>query len=218
MLITYCLTVRLLARQQQSLCGGGSGSGNAQPNGWASGWLGQQPPLGKNTNVAVLANTRRWYIQYPHGVEPNIILIIIWFIIKIRRKAMYLASITQDKSAVDTKSCSFCHVHRHRAIHAGYTRTVAARFKVSARKPDQTEPNTWLLAFQLQWTMRGKCLDRDFRWTTIPNKMKQKMKIIPFLFHAAYRSQRHRQWPHCINSVPKCWNYRAAWTPFHRQW
>lgn len=48
MLITYCLTVRLLARQQQSLCGGGSKSGASsnvngnQPNGWASGWLGQQ--------------------------------------------------------------------------------------------------------------------------------------------------------------------------------
>lgn len=48
MLITYCLTVRLLARQQQSLCGGG-GTGNAQPNGWASGWLGQQPPLGETS-------------------------------------------------------------------------------------------------------------------------------------------------------------------------
>lgn len=73
MLITYCLTVRLLARQQQSLCGGGSGSGGGglgggssaggngttstaggvsttngnQPNGWGSGWLGQQTNLGK---------------------------------------------------------------------------------------------------------------------------------------------------------------------------
>lgn len=54
MLITYCLTVRLLARQQQSLCGsGGNGSsavsgtvnGN-QGNGWSSSWLGQQT-LGK---------------------------------------------------------------------------------------------------------------------------------------------------------------------------
>lgn len=67
MLITYCLTVRLLARQQQSLCGGGGGgigSGGAnttgvsttgavsttngnQPNGWGSGWLGQQTNLGE---------------------------------------------------------------------------------------------------------------------------------------------------------------------------
>lgn len=58
MLITYCLTVRLLARQQQSLCGGGnnttatgtSGVGNTtngnQPNGWSSGWLGGQQQLG----------------------------------------------------------------------------------------------------------------------------------------------------------------------------
>ncbi|XP_031629172.1 uncharacterized protein LOC116344669 [Contarinia nasturtii] len=49
MLITYCLTVRLLARQQQSLCGGGPATGGTstttngnQPNGWGSGWLGQQ--------------------------------------------------------------------------------------------------------------------------------------------------------------------------------
>lgn len=48
MLITYCLTVRLLARQQQSLCGGGPVTGGVsttngnQPNGWGSGWLGQQ--------------------------------------------------------------------------------------------------------------------------------------------------------------------------------
>lgn len=65
MLITYCLTVRLLARQQQSLClggGGGGGGGNGtggstaggvsttngnQPNGWGSGWLGQQTNIGK---------------------------------------------------------------------------------------------------------------------------------------------------------------------------
>lgn len=66
MLITYCLTVRLLARQHQSLCGGGSGGGGGggnsasntgattvsttngnQPNGWGSGWLGQQTNLGK---------------------------------------------------------------------------------------------------------------------------------------------------------------------------
>lgn len=41
MLITYCLTVRLLARQRQNL------GGNQQPNsGWASGWLGQTPALG----------------------------------------------------------------------------------------------------------------------------------------------------------------------------
>lgn len=48
MLITYCLTVRLLARQHQSLCGGGptpSGTNTTngnQQNGWGSGWLGQQ--------------------------------------------------------------------------------------------------------------------------------------------------------------------------------
>lgn len=46
MLITYWLTVQLLARQQQNLgIGEGSGStgGSGNANGWASGWLGQQP-------------------------------------------------------------------------------------------------------------------------------------------------------------------------------
>ncbi|XP_030375024.1 dopamine D2-like receptor [Scaptodrosophila lebanonensis] len=43
MLLTYCLTVRLLARQRQNL-GGGNQSAAATP-GWASGWLGQTPAL-----------------------------------------------------------------------------------------------------------------------------------------------------------------------------
>lgn len=43
MLLTYCLTVRLLARQQQNLGGGGMPGNNS----WASGWLGQTPALGK---------------------------------------------------------------------------------------------------------------------------------------------------------------------------
>lgn len=42
MLLTYCLTVRLLARQQQNLGGGGMPGNNS----WASGWLGQTPALG----------------------------------------------------------------------------------------------------------------------------------------------------------------------------
>lgn len=45
MLLTYCLTVRLLARQRQNL-GGGQPTSAATP-GWASGWLGQAPALGK---------------------------------------------------------------------------------------------------------------------------------------------------------------------------
>ncbi|XP_001955243.3 5-hydroxytryptamine receptor 2A [Drosophila ananassae] len=43
MLLTYCLTVRLLARQRQNL-GGGQQTAAATP-GWASGWLGQTPAL-----------------------------------------------------------------------------------------------------------------------------------------------------------------------------
>nr|XP_044249996.1 uncharacterized protein LOC108061870 [Drosophila takahashii] len=43
MLLTYCLTVRLLARQRQNL-GGGQQTAAATP-GWASGWLGQAPAL-----------------------------------------------------------------------------------------------------------------------------------------------------------------------------
>lgn len=41
MLLTYCLTVRLLAQQRQNLGGTPTGSG------WASGWLGQTPAMGK---------------------------------------------------------------------------------------------------------------------------------------------------------------------------
>ncbi|KAL7730914.1 hypothetical protein ACLKA6_014157 [Drosophila palustris] len=43
MLLTYCLTVRLLARQRQNL-GGGQPTSAVTP-GWASGWLGQAPAL-----------------------------------------------------------------------------------------------------------------------------------------------------------------------------
>lgn len=43
MLLTYCLTVRLLAQQRQNL---GGHNQTAAP-GWASGWLGQTPALGK---------------------------------------------------------------------------------------------------------------------------------------------------------------------------
>lgn len=48
MLITYCLTVRLLAQQQQNLGGGGnqSGSGSGGGGGWSSGWLGHASALG----------------------------------------------------------------------------------------------------------------------------------------------------------------------------
>lgn len=53
MLITYYLTVQLLARQQQSLCGTGSDVTNAQPNGWASGWLNQQPQLGRKLIIII---------------------------------------------------------------------------------------------------------------------------------------------------------------------
>lgn len=46
MLLTYALTVRLLARQRQSL---GGGNGKQTSGGWSSGWLGiaPVPPLGK---------------------------------------------------------------------------------------------------------------------------------------------------------------------------
>lgn len=42
MLLTYTLTVRLLAQQRQNLGGGKPTSG-----GWSSGWLGIAPPLGE---------------------------------------------------------------------------------------------------------------------------------------------------------------------------
>lgn len=40
MLLTYTLTVQLLAHQQQNLGGG-------KPSGWLSGWMGIAPPLGE---------------------------------------------------------------------------------------------------------------------------------------------------------------------------
>lgn len=49
MLLTYCLTVQLLAEQQQNL--GGSNHQNNQQNqssgGWAGGWMSQTPAMGK---------------------------------------------------------------------------------------------------------------------------------------------------------------------------
>lgn len=43
MLLTYALTVRLLAEQRQNLGGGGK-AGSSGGTGWASGWLGQPTP------------------------------------------------------------------------------------------------------------------------------------------------------------------------------
>ncbi|KAJ6636285.1 5-hydroxytryptamine receptor 2A, partial [Pseudolycoriella hygida] len=52
MLITYCLTVRLLARQQQNL------GGNQQQNsGWSSGWLGQAPAIERRCTWRKLLKT-----------------------------------------------------------------------------------------------------------------------------------------------------------------
>lgn len=42
MLITYTLTVRLLAQQSQNLCGAAGAVANATGS-WSSGWLGQVP-------------------------------------------------------------------------------------------------------------------------------------------------------------------------------
>lgn len=63
MLLTYTLTVRLLARQRQNL-GGGKPSGGG---GWSSGWLGIAPPLGKlNRNPAT------WnFINLPFAERQN---------------------------------------------------------------------------------------------------------------------------------------------------
>lgn len=45
MLLTYTLTVRLLAQQQQNL--GGSKTTPSGGSSWSSGWLGQAPGIGK---------------------------------------------------------------------------------------------------------------------------------------------------------------------------
>lgn len=59
MLITYWSTVRLLARQQQSLCSAtgtstaGANVNSNQSNGWAGAWLGQQT-LGKKDHFHLM--------------------------------------------------------------------------------------------------------------------------------------------------------------------
>ncbi|XP_055375503.1 uncharacterized protein LOC129608176 isoform X2 [Condylostylus longicornis] len=59
MLLTYCLTVRLLARQQQNL-----GGSNPPASGWASGWLGQTPGLERRC-------TWRRLLKAGHSTTPN---------------------------------------------------------------------------------------------------------------------------------------------------
>lgn len=58
MLITYTLTVRLLAQQSENLGGIGSGTG------WSSGWLGQAPPFDRR-------NTWKRIIKLSLPTAPN---------------------------------------------------------------------------------------------------------------------------------------------------
>lgn len=51
MLLTYCLTVRLLDRQRNNL---GGGIGHSSDSGWASGWLTPLPALGVYFKVTFL--------------------------------------------------------------------------------------------------------------------------------------------------------------------
>lgn len=137
MLITYCLTVRLLARQQQSLCGGGSGSG-ATTNGWASGWLGQQPQLGNDCMLLFTNLVDEKQSKEKHNFLTNIFFFVPFFFF---RTTMYMATIAKDKSAINTEPCSFSHLHRYRIINTWYTWIVAARFKVSTWKKKKNISN-----------------------------------------------------------------------------
>lgn len=140
MLITYWLTVQLLARQQQSLgvgdgCGtsggGGGGSGcssGGNANGWASGWLGQQPALGKSKS------------KHEHLVSFRLIKFCHFSVslfqidkqnLHRRRTSMYVASFTESKLAIDTESCTFSNINWYWIIKFRYTRTMAARLKVN---------------------------------------------------------------------------------------
>lgn len=40
--------------------------------------------------------------------------------------------------------------------------------------------------------------------------------VFSLLDSLAFRSQRHQQWLHYINSAPRCWNYPVAWMRCHR--
>lgn len=57
MLITYCLTVRTLAKQRQNL-GGNQQSNGGGGGGWGSSWLGQAPSLGEWYTKSIGFNVR----------------------------------------------------------------------------------------------------------------------------------------------------------------
>lgn len=62
MLLTYCLTVRLLARQRQNLGGPPSSSG------WASGWLGNTPAMERRCTWKRLLKTSTSLVPtHPHS-------------------------------------------------------------------------------------------------------------------------------------------------------
>lgn len=160
MLITYCLTVRLLARQQQSLCGGGPVTGGVsttngnQPNGWGSGWLGQQN-LGmcifiKFTfvcrfyfSLSIWSFSRRKRVICKNVVPPedkrkkNHLFLFVFNTEKIslhvyvHRTKVYMATPTKNQFTINAKSSPFSQFNRYRAFEFRYTRIMVTRFKVS---------------------------------------------------------------------------------------
>lgn len=92
MLLTYTLTVQLLAHQQQNL-GGGKPSGGG---GWSSGWLGIAPPLGKRRkSKRAVVNLHSRYRTEEH------------------MEALY-----QDQPAVDSEPRTLCGFDGHRVVNA----------------------------------------------------------------------------------------------------
>lgn len=154
MLITYCLTVRLLARQHQSLCGGGptpSGTNTTngnQQNGWGSGWLGQQN-LGINHLKHFLHYSEwKWnkssfgtqfFIRKSRKFHPkvdlsNFVDISFFFIyvsIMIFRATLHVASFIENQFTINAKSSAFSYINRYRAFKFRYTWIMVARLKVN---------------------------------------------------------------------------------------
>lgn len=148
MLITYCWTVRLLARQQQSLCSGGapvsggvSTTNGNQTNGWGSGWLGQQ-------NLGMFFSSRKyifffvfdWIFENVKSPPTSSLLFVnlefclcsVWqnWVIFHRTK-VYMATPTENQFTINAESSALSQLNWYRAFKFGRARIMVTRFKVS---------------------------------------------------------------------------------------
>lgn len=90
MLLTYTLTVQLLANQQQNLSGGKPSGGG----GWSSGWMGIAPPLGE--------------LRRKSKSVPSLIFIPVRC-----RTEEHMEAVHQDEFAVDAEPRTLCGIDGH---------------------------------------------------------------------------------------------------------